>query len=233
MLLGEDRVALRGVETFPVPLRQVGRLEDRHIDVTLHEQVIHHHLGVVLLELLVGPMALGRPEPVVGVEAVDEPLGVDLLALDPVVRRSVPMMDVPVHDVIPLTVALIHLRSLLPHHAPRRQVPAAPRLIGAPALGITLRLTLRPVKTPGTGTSSWRTSSVRCWGASQGAVGRWGVRCWWLAESLAHFSPAFDPLQEVSMSGFAPVPCRRISRPSSSRPRRGCRRGDGRRVDRR
>jgi hypothetical protein len=33
---------------------------------------------------------------------------------------------------------------------------------------------------------------------------------------LAHLSAAFDPLQEVSMSGFAILPCRRIGRPSSA-----------------
>ena len=81
VLLGEDRVALGRVEALRVPLLEVRGLEDRDVDVALLEEVPHHQVRVVALVLLVGPVGVGRSEPVVGVEAVDPPLGVLLLTL--------------------------------------------------------------------------------------------------------------------------------------------------------
>ena len=118
MELGEDPVALGRVEALRVPLLQVGGLEDGHVDMAFLEQVAHHHVGVVALELLIGPVRLGRTEAVIGVEAVDPPLGVLLLPGDPVVRTCVPVVDVGVDHEVALTIVFVHVGP--PHRA--RQV---------------------------------------------------------------------------------------------------------------
>ena len=62
----------------------------------------------VLLEVLERPVRLGRPEPLVGVEALDPALGVLLLALHPVRRARVPEVQVAVDDEVLLAVLLVH-----------------------------------------------------------------------------------------------------------------------------
>ena len=72
----DRRVLLDVVEPLRVPLLQVRRLEDRHVDVALVEDVLLEVLDRVLLEVLDRPVRLGRPEPLVRVEALDPALGV-------------------------------------------------------------------------------------------------------------------------------------------------------------
>ena len=72
-------VLLDVVEALRVPLLQVRRLEDRHVDVALAEDVLLEVLDRVLLEVLERPVRLGGPEALVRVEALDPALGVLLV----------------------------------------------------------------------------------------------------------------------------------------------------------
>jgi hypothetical protein len=78
-------VLLDVVEPGRVPLLQVRRLEDRLVDAAVDEDVLLEVVDRVLLEVLERPVRLGRPQSLVGVEALDPALGVLLGALDPVV----------------------------------------------------------------------------------------------------------------------------------------------------
>ena len=60
VLRAQRRVALGGVEALLVPLLQVGRLEDRHVDVPVLEDVLHQVVLGVLLEVLDAPVRLRR-----------------------------------------------------------------------------------------------------------------------------------------------------------------------------
>ena len=108
VLLGQRAVALGGVEALLVPLLQVRRLEDRHVDVAVLEDVLHQVVLGVLLEVLDRPVRLRRPEALVGVEALDPALGVLLRARHPVVRGRVPEVHVAVDDEVLLAVLLVH-----------------------------------------------------------------------------------------------------------------------------
>ena len=107
VLVLQLRVAGGGVEPVDVEVRQVGRLEDADIDVTVDEHVLDHRFLVVLLVLLPWPDVLrGRQTRVVVVETRDEPLAVLVLL---VLRASVPPVDVPVdHEVFVASGAAIH-----------------------------------------------------------------------------------------------------------------------------
>jgi len=111
MLLRERAIALGGVEPGRVPLLQVGRLEDRHVDVAVLEDVLHQVLLGVLLEVLDGPMRLRRPEPLVGVEALDPTLGVLLVTCHPVRGARVPVVHMAVDDEVLFSVFLVHVSS--------------------------------------------------------------------------------------------------------------------------
>jgi hypothetical protein len=52
VLLVQDRVPLDGIESFLVPLRQIGGLEDRNVHVAVVEDVLHEVVLGVLLVLL-------------------------------------------------------------------------------------------------------------------------------------------------------------------------------------
>ena len=112
VLVAERRVPLRGVEAFLVPLLQVRRLEDGHVDVAVLEDVLHQVVLGVLLELLDRPVGLLRPQALVGVEALDPPLGVLLGSRHPVVRGSVPVVHVRVDDEVLLAVLRVHAELL-------------------------------------------------------------------------------------------------------------------------
>ena len=89
-------VALGRVEPIDVEVAEIRRLQDRHVDVTLDEKVVVHGLGVVLLELVLGPqLLLGAQARVIVVKAVDELLAVDVLL---VCRAAVPKMGVAIDD---------------------------------------------------------------------------------------------------------------------------------------
>src|SRR5918999_468423 len=113
VLLRQRRVLLGGVETVLVPLLEVGGEEDRLVYVPVLEEVLHHSLFRVLLELLHRPVVLFRTELVVAVEALDPTLRVLLLALDPVLWRCIPEVDVPIHHEILLAVFLVQSALLL------------------------------------------------------------------------------------------------------------------------
>jgi hypothetical protein len=107
MLLAHQRVALGGVEALLVPLLQVRGLEDGHVHVPVLEDVLHQVVLGVLLEVLDRPVRLGRPEALVGVEALDPALGVLLGARYPVVRGSIPVVHVRIDDEVLLAVVLV------------------------------------------------------------------------------------------------------------------------------
>src|SRR5918993_1038041 len=104
VLLLQDRVLFSGVEAVGEEFGQVGRLEDRNVNVARLEEIVHHILFRVLVVLLL------RPDPllwaqvlVVVVEAVDEPLAV----LVAVLGAGIPVMDVPVYHEILLSIFLV------------------------------------------------------------------------------------------------------------------------------
>ena len=113
VLFDEVAVLRGGVEAVLVPLAQVGRLQDRDVDVALLELLAHQLLFGDLLELLDRLVGLGRSQRLVGVEALDPALGVLLGTLDPVLGRGVPVVHVGVDDEVLLTVLLVHGDSLL------------------------------------------------------------------------------------------------------------------------
>ena len=85
---------------------EVGRLEDRVVDVAVLEQVLHESLATLVEVGLLGPhLRLGRQVAVVVVEAVDELLAV--LAAQ-VLRPCVPQGDVGVDDEVALAVLGVH-----------------------------------------------------------------------------------------------------------------------------
>ena len=112
MLLAHQRVALGGVEALRVPLLQFRGLEDGHVHVPVLEDVLHQVVLGVLLEVLDRPVRLGRPEALVGVEALDPALGVLLGARHPVVRGSIPVVHVRIDDEVLLAVVLVQGASL-------------------------------------------------------------------------------------------------------------------------
>ena len=128
-------VLLDVVEAVRVPLLQVRRLEDRHVDVALVEDVLLEVLDRVLLEVLERPVRLRRPEPLVGVEALDPPLGVLLRALHPVLRARVPEVQVAVEDEVLLAVLLVHAAP------PRRRAGGRSRCTPAASSGLANRRT--------------------------------------------------------------------------------------------
>src|SRR3954447_14789338 len=109
-LLGH-RVLLDGVEALRVPLLQVRRLEDRHVDVALGEDVLLEVVERVLLEVLQRPVRLRRAEALVGVEALDPALRVLLGARLPVLGARVPEVEMAVEDEVLLAVLLVHMGS--------------------------------------------------------------------------------------------------------------------------
>ena len=114
VLLGQQRVALGGVEALLVPLLEVGGLHDPHVDVAGLEQVVNGVLLGVLHVLLQRPPGVLRPEAVVGVEALDPALGELLGTGHPVVRRGVPVVHVRVDHEVLLAVLLVHGSALPP-----------------------------------------------------------------------------------------------------------------------
>src|SRR5918995_3458364 len=112
ILFSQLRVPLERVEAFAIPRLQVRRLEDADVDVALLEHVLDEVLLGVLLELLKRPVRLRRPEALIGVEALDPPLRVLLLALHPVRRTRVPEMDVTIDNEVLLSIPLVHMSSL-------------------------------------------------------------------------------------------------------------------------
>src|ERR687897_3678912 len=121
ILFSQLRVPLERVEAFAIPRLQVRRLEDADVDVALLEHVLDEVLLGVLLELLKRPVRLRRPEALIGVEALDPPLRVLLLALHPVRRTRVPEMDVTIDNEVLLTIPLVHMSS--PHSTIGRSKP--------------------------------------------------------------------------------------------------------------
>src|SRR5439155_3884062 len=106
----------RGVEALVVEVGQVGREEDRLVDVTVFEEVLHQVLFGVGAVLLEGPdVFLGTQRAVVAVEAPDPALAILLVA--PVLRSGIPPVHVAVNDEILLAVLLVHRAPLSPRPA--------------------------------------------------------------------------------------------------------------------
>jgi hypothetical protein len=92
----QNGVLFSRVEAVDVEILQVCRLKDRHVVVTLDEQVVIHRLGAVFVELLLRPdILLGAQRRVVAVETVDELLAMDVLQ---VLLAAVPQVGVTVDD---------------------------------------------------------------------------------------------------------------------------------------
>lgn len=86
-------VSLGRIEAGAIELLQVGRLTDREVREALHEQVVVHRFRPGIIEALFLPAILCRPEPVKGIEAVDELLAMDVFDTT---RRRIPEMDMRV-----------------------------------------------------------------------------------------------------------------------------------------
>ena len=111
MLRGQRAVLLGGVEARGVPLREVGRLEDGLVDVPVLEHVLHQVLFRGLVEVLEGPVRLGRAQALIGVEALDPAFGVLLSPWHPVLRTGVPVVHVAVDDEV--LVAILFVQRVL------------------------------------------------------------------------------------------------------------------------
>ena len=104
---------LRGLlglpEAIDVELAEVGRLEDRVVDVAVVEEVLLEALAALVEVVLVAPhLGLGAEVAVVVVEAVDELLAVDVAL---VLGAGVPQRDVRVDDEVVLAVLAVHAVS--------------------------------------------------------------------------------------------------------------------------
>jgi len=96
MRLLDDGILLDRVEPSVVEVGQVRRLQDGDVVGPVHEQVLVHLLGAVLVELLLRPnLVLGAERGVVAVETVDELLAVNVLLVR---RAGVPIMHMPIDD---------------------------------------------------------------------------------------------------------------------------------------
>ncbi len=96
MALLHRRIALGGVETVLVEVRQVCGLQDRHVVITGDEQILEHGLGIVLFELLLRPeLRWGTEVRMIGIETLDELLAMDVLLVG---RTSIPEMRMPIDD---------------------------------------------------------------------------------------------------------------------------------------
>src|SRR5205085_9082525 len=129
ILLLEDGVAGRRVEALVVEVSQVGREEDRLVDVAVLEEVLHQVFFAVGAVLLKRPdVFLGTQRAVVAVEAPDPALAVLLVA--PVFRGRIPPVHVAVNDEILLAVLLVHRAPLSPRSvlSDRRTVCPSPPL---------------------------------------------------------------------------------------------------------
>ncbi len=106
--LFDEGVPFGGVEAFLIEIRQIGRLQDRHVVVTLDEKIVVHGVRRILVELLLRPHFLRRAQRVViAVEAVDELLAVHVLLIG---RAAIPKVGVAVDDENFLAlVGLVHL----------------------------------------------------------------------------------------------------------------------------
>ncbi len=93
-----------------VELAELGGLEDRVVDVSVLEEVLHQPLTALVEVVLVAPhLGLGREIAVIVVEAVDELLAVDVAL---VLRSGVPQGNVGVDDEVAVAVLAIHEVSL-------------------------------------------------------------------------------------------------------------------------
>src|SRR3984957_16941086 len=116
MTLLHRGVAFSGVEAVLVEISEIGRLQYRHVVVSMHEQVVMHRLGVVFREFIQRPF-LGRGTQIgmIGIEAFDELLAVNILLVG---RAAVPKMRVPVDDEYLFTVrSPVHGDFSLSRHA--------------------------------------------------------------------------------------------------------------------
>ena len=60
MALLHCRIALGGVETVLVEIREIGRLQNRHVVIASHEQIFEHRLGIIFFKLLFFPLLRWR-----------------------------------------------------------------------------------------------------------------------------------------------------------------------------
>jgi chorismate-pyruvate lyase len=55
-------IAVGRIEAVLVEIGEIGRLQDRHVIIAVHEQVVVHGLGVVFLELVFRPLLRRRAQ---------------------------------------------------------------------------------------------------------------------------------------------------------------------------
>ena len=92
----QQGVPLDGVEPLLVEVLEVCRLQDGHVVRAVYEQILHHLVGAVAVELLLRPDLLLRAERgVVAVEAVDELGAVNVLL---VLGTAIPVMNMTIDD---------------------------------------------------------------------------------------------------------------------------------------
>src|SRR5580704_10307667 len=116
MTLLHRGVAFSGVEAVLVEISEIGRLQYRHVVVSMDEQVVMHRLGVVFRKFIQSQF-LGRRTQIgmVGIEEFDELLAVNILLVG---RAAVPKVRMPVDDEYLFTVrSPVHGDFSLSRHA--------------------------------------------------------------------------------------------------------------------
>src|SRR6516225_10023623 len=110
-MLGLDNVVLQvSVEAVLVELIEIGRVEDRHVDIAGAEQVVDQHLFAIAAKFVERPHLLGRAQAAVkGVKAFDPALPVLVF---PILGVGVPEMHVAIDDKDVVSVMFVHVSLL-------------------------------------------------------------------------------------------------------------------------
>src|SRR5215467_1227402 len=110
-MLGLDNVVLQvGVEAVLVELIEIGRVQDRHIDIAGTEQVVDQYLFAIAAKFVERPHLLGRAQTAVkGVKTFDPALPVLVF---PILGVGVPKMHVTVDNEDVMSIMTVHLPLL-------------------------------------------------------------------------------------------------------------------------
>src|SRR5215831_16439370 len=107
-MLGLDDVVLQvSIEAVLVELVEVGRVQDRHVDIAGAEKVVDQYLFAIAAKFVERPDLLGRAQAAVkGVKAFDPALSVLVF---PILGVGVPEMHVTVDNKDVLSIMLVHV----------------------------------------------------------------------------------------------------------------------------
>src|SRR5207249_9151271 len=95
-----------GVQTCALPILEIGRVEDAHVDVPFDEEIVNQRCLAIVTELFIGPFLIRRAEAtMVRIETVNP---VFAMGGKLVLRTGVPQMHVSIHHKNVLPVVRVH-----------------------------------------------------------------------------------------------------------------------------